>query len=96
MSVKVVRSNDYLEDLWGAWQYHSEWSEESADRIVGQIEAKVSLLGQFPDLGERYPGFGADCRRTLAGRYVIYYRRLADHVRVLRALHGAKRVDRLP
>lgn len=92
MSLKVVRSNDYIEDLVGVWRYHTQWSEGSAERILNAIEAKVVLLGQFPDLGERCPIFGSDCRRTLADRYVIYYRRLDDHIRVLRVLHGARDV----
>lgn len=94
MTVKVIRSPAYLEDLVAIWDFHAAWSAESADRILGEIEAKVTLLGQFPDLGERCPQYLPDARRTLADRYVIYYRRLEDHVRVLRVRHGAERFDK--
>lgn len=95
MPLRAIRTDAYLQDLLAIWDQKAKQSPDRADRIVGQIDGVVSRLEQFPDSGERFPHFGADCRRSLAGEYVIYYRRLDDQLRILRVYHTARQISSL-
>lgn len=91
MKVAVLRTRSYDVDLERVWLYHrDQQSLEAANRTLRQIEERVDLLGQFPEMGERIPQFGNQVRRIIVGRYLVFYEAWDDRVEVLRILHAAQ------
>lgn len=80
-----------LEDIW--LYTRTTWSAAQADRYLRD------LIAAFADLasGAR-PGRAADVRpgyfKELVGAHVVYFRRVAEGVEVIRVLHGRMDADR--
>lgn len=87
---KVARTHQFDRDLVAIWGSLAAHNEEAAERIVARIEAKISTLAQFPELGEATPQYGQHTRRLVEGPYVILYDAAPEHVLLLRAYHAAR------
>lgn len=68
---------------------------DAGARIITKIVWVTKLLAEFPDLGERYPRFGNKVRRTRSGKYLIFYERWTDRIRLMRVIHGSRNLDDL-
>ena len=55
---------------------------------IDKIEQKCVAISVNPALGEASPALGLNVRRSFLGRYIIYYRTLADGIDVLRIVAG--------
>jgi toxin ParE1/3/4 len=58
--------------------------------FVAELQAACNILQDHPQAGVARPDIRPDLRSKPYRRYVIYYRVLADHVRIERFLHGAQ------
>ncbi len=95
MAIPVLRTRSYDNDLEQVWLYKREESLSAADQTLQGIESEVDRLGDFPDLGERCPDFGALCRRPIVNKYLVYYERYDDRLEILRVVHSARDVRSL-
>ncbi|MBB4153822.1 toxin ParE1/3/4 [Sphingomonas jinjuensis] len=91
MSRRIVRSSRATRDLYEVWRYIAEDDVTAADRHIIRIEDKLIFLAQWPNSGALRPHFGRDVRSFVLGRYTILYRPIADGIRVLRVMHGARK-----
>ncbi|GBQ25592.1 plasmid stabilization system [Gluconacetobacter sacchari DSM 12717] len=77
-------------DLLEIALYIAEDNPERAMSFVAELEAKAATAaqhpGSFPARDEISPGL----RVVVHGRYVLFFRELADEVRIVRVLHGAR------
>lgn len=80
-------------DLADIWDYIAEESEERADAFVATIDGKIRILASHPHMGRPRDELVNDLRSWPVGRYVIFYRPLADGVEIIRVLHGARDVE---
>ncbi len=80
-------------DLIEIWDYIAEDSEDRADFFVAKIHAKFLTLAERPGVGRARDELEKGIRSFPVGRYIIFYRPLADGIEVVRVLHASRDVD---
>ena len=79
-------------DLLDIWLEIAETDPAAADRLYDRLEARVNILGQFPESGAARPDIARDARMLVEGSYLILYRIRPDEVQIVRVLHGARNI----
>lgn len=92
---RIVRTYPARDDLRQIWLYVAERNETAADRLIDRFERTLQMLARHPLIGEAVPQFRPDLRRFTVGQYVLYYQPIQNGVRVVRVLHGARKMDDL-
>lgn len=87
---RLVISHDAKLDLVGIFDYVRRERPQAAFRLIDRLVARMKLLRASPDAGELCERLGPEIRRTVVGRYAIYYQAALDDVHVLRVLHSAR------
>ena len=64
-----------------------EWGVTQADRYDAGLENAVQLIADNPDLGRKCDEVKADYRRFGHDRHVIFYRKRAADIFIIRILH---------
>lgn len=73
------------------WAYIAlESSEAVATRFLGAIEDTFKPLLHSPQIGAKRDMFAPGLRVTFNGAYAIYYTSTAEHLVIVRVLHGAR------
>ncbi|WP_408899984.1 type II toxin-antitoxin system RelE/ParE family toxin [Oleomonas cavernae] len=66
----------------------------AADRVLDQIERRVSLLENSPAAGPSRPDIAPTARALVVRPYLVLYRVLPKSVvQIVRVLHGARKID---
>lgn len=94
---KVIFSEIALENLQAIYDFIARDSELYADRAVGKIIRRISILEGQPNIGKVVREFGNPViRELIEGRYRVIYEILSEEeVSVLRIYHGARLLDKL-
>lgn len=80
------------QDLEHIFHYGArEFGVESAVNFLAKFENAFSLLMDF-DIGTACPDVKVGLFRYVVGRYVVFFFRSADEVRIVRILHGSRDV----
>jgi toxin ParE1/3/4 len=66
----------------------------AAARFLDRLEEVCRLLASHPLIGRLRDELRAELRSFPFGRYVIFYRALADGAEIVRVLHGARDLPR--
>ena len=77
-------------DLIDIWLEIAESDPAVADRLYDRLEARVTILGQFPEAGAARPDIAKEARMLVESPYLILYRIRSDEVQIVRVLHGAR------
>lgn len=81
-------------DLLAIGLYIAEDNPDRAESFVAELEAKAAQAaerpGSFPARDDVSPGL----RAARYGRYLLLFRELAEEVRIVRVLHGARDLPR--
>ena len=93
--VQIVKSPRAQTDLVEIWDYIAEDSEARADAFVAKIHEKFLVLAARSGIGRVRSELEKDIRSFPLGRYIIFYRPLADGIEVVRVLHGSRDLDAL-
>ena len=88
--VQIVKSPRAKTDLVEIWDYIAEDSEARADAFVAKIHEKFLVLADRPGIGRLRDELEKDIRSLPVGRYVIFYRPLAEGIEIVRVLHGSR------
>jgi toxin ParE1/3/4 len=73
-------------DLRSIAQYGQlNWGEERTTQYLAEIDGLFRSLVHFPDLGRKLQIVNG--RAIAVGTHIVYYRREANEIRVLRILH---------
>jgi toxin ParE1/3/4 len=67
----------------------------AADRLLDEIEEKLSLLADNPQLGPARSDIAEDCRYVPVGNYLILYRIIPAGIEVVRVVQGSRRLENL-
>lgn len=67
----------------------------TAVSVMARIREKCELLARSPEIGQRRPEFGGDCRSFPVQRWVVFYRITGQAVQIVRVLDGARDIDTL-
>jgi toxin ParE1/3/4 len=91
--VQVIWSPAALREIEHIYRYIAQFNPRAAQNMVMEILAAGDSLETFPHRGRAVPGTQLR-ETTLALPYIIRYRIAADHVRILRVRHSARRPTR--
>lgn len=80
------------DDLLGIALYIAEDRPQRALSFVHELEQTCERLGRSPGIGAPRPELGQGMRMQPHGRYLIFYRRRGQQVRIERILHSARDV----
>jgi toxin ParE1/3/4 len=96
--VQVTRRPAFVDDLTEAYAFLAHRSPTAADRLLDQVEAAVELLSHYPDLGHPREDLRPGLRslRVRPFQHLLFYRRAADEIVLLRLIHGARDLPAQP
>jgi toxin ParE1/3/4 len=77
--------------LVNIWLTIAEHDPAAADRVFDRIEARIAVLGTFPEAGVARPDIAPEARMLVEPPYLILYRQ-TEGVQIVRVLHGARDV----
>lgn len=92
--VRVVFSDESLEDLRGIWDFVAEESERSADRLVTELVDAAESLDIMPERFPEDPDIKGARRRNVR-TWAIIYDADDEVVTILRIVHGGRDLTRL-
>jgi plasmid stabilization system protein ParE len=91
MKIRYEFSETALEDLADIWSFFARVSgDESAQRRVDAIFARVDVMSIFPESGVLHRGKRKNVRRWLVGTYIIFYIFDGECIRVERVLNARR------
>lgn len=82
-------------DLIGIGRYIAEDDPIRAESFVAELESKARQAAERPLSFIAREDLGPGLRAAVHGRYVLFFRELADEVRIVRVLHGARDLGRI-
>jgi toxin ParE1/3/4 len=77
-------------DLDEIYVYIARDNPSAASRWLKKTMERFSWLARNPDSGETRDEVRPGLRCIAHGRYVIYFRKRAGHLEIVRVLHGAR------
>ena len=92
---RVLRTPEARRDLVEIAAYIEGENPAAADRLLDQIEEKLRLLGEFPEMGAPREELRARLRSFPIGKYLIFYFPIADGIEVIRVVHGGRNLRRI-
>lgn len=78
------------DDLTEIFNYIAAYNSDAAKRIIEQITDRFAFLSSNPGAGHRCEDLQPEMRRSVVGKYVVYYKLVDGDVLVLRVLHGRR------
>ena len=82
-------------DLFEIWDYIADDSAARASAFVREIHQKFSTLASNPGLGRIRDDLAEGLRSFPIGRYVIFYRGIAEGIEIVRVLHGSRDMENI-
>lgn len=97
MGSEVFLSPEAEEDLSDVWAYiaRERAARLSADRFIEKLQAKCRAIARSPGIGRAREDLGPGVRSCPLGRYLIFYREVADGIEVARVLSGDRDLEAL-
>lgn len=60
-----------------------------------EIDRLLTMIAQYPDIGEVVEHLSPGLRRFTLGNYLLFYRHADDQIELIRVLHSARDIDQL-
>jgi toxin ParE1/3/4 len=92
--VPVRHTSRARADLLDIWLEIASKNPAAADRLYDRLEARVKILGEYPEIGTARPDIAVEARMLVESSYLILYRIRVGDVQIVRVLHGARDIDR--
>jgi toxin ParE1/3/4 len=92
---QIKRTSLALNDAIETWTFIAKENEAAADKVIDQIDDRIKSLSFMPFSGVAMPFIRPEVRRTVVGRYSVYYRPIENGIEVLRILHERREHDDL-
>jgi toxin ParE1/3/4 len=92
---EVRRTIAAANDVQSIWRYIAVDNVAAADRLVDEIERVLTLIAQFPDMGESVEHLRRGARRLNVGNYQLFCEKIRGGIRLLRVYHAARSLDGL-
>ncbi len=90
---KVRLTQSASNDLVEIWNYIAvdQHSPAAADGIIDEVDAKLLLALEHPNIGELVEQLRPNTRRLIVKkRFLLFYENSSEGILLLRALHGAR------
>src|SRR4051794_19970957 len=82
-------------DLDEAWDFLARRSPKAADQLIDRFVRKARTHAEFPETGRSREDLGPGLRSFVVAPYVVFFRRAADTIEILRFLHGRRDIERI-
>lgn len=87
-------TNKALDDLRSIARYTEKtWGLEQRNRYLSKLDSNFQMLAHEPHLGRACDDIKKGYRKHHVGRHLIFYRRIASRVEIVRILHDSMDVD---
>lgn len=86
----IRRTVQAEEDLIGIWLYIARENPAAADRVLDDIEQRIHLLVDNPQMGRFRPDIAPQLRYFVADKYLLLYRAISNGIEIVRVIHGAR------
>ena len=93
--MKLFKTEQAQEDLIEIWASIGVHNEGAANRLIEQIDARLSLLREFPEMGAPRSDIRIDLRMLVIGEYLVIYRLLPEEVEIVRVVYGRRDIAAL-
>ena len=87
---RVLLSESAEGDLAEIWFSIATGSIDTADQLMDSLQAVMRKLAEQPLMGRARPDLAPDIRSFVHGKFVIFYKAMAQGVGVSRVIHGAR------
>jgi toxin ParE1/3/4 len=77
-------------DLLEIWEYVSRRSEDRANELLSSFREAFDLLVEYPEMGRQREGTPESVFSFVHEGYLVFYRLFAEHVEIIRVLHGSR------
>ena len=93
--VKIVWTDDAIEDLSEIFDYISKDSPPAAKRLANKLIQKVDVLVNFPKSGRIVPEFQDEqIRELIQGNYrIVYHLQSEIEIHITRIHHSARNIS---
>lgn len=86
----IRRSSLAEQDFRDIWRYIAARNPDAADRLLLRIDSKLELYAQNPRMGRARDQLAPGLKSFPVGKYLVFYRIVADGIELVRVLHGAR------
>jgi len=87
-------TNKALDDLRSIARYTEKtWGREQRNKYLSKLDSNFQILAHEPQLGRACDDIKQGYRKHQVGRHLIFYRRIASRVEIVRILHDSMDVD---
>jgi toxin ParE1/3/4 len=94
--MKQIRVSDAARlDRIEIWLHIANDNPGAADNLIEEFDESLWMLAESPGLGRLRPELGLEVRYFPVANYLIFYQEVPDGIRVLRIIHGARRLEGL-
>lgn len=94
--MKQIRVSDAARlDRIEIWLHIANDNPGAADSLIEEFDEKLQMLAESPGLSRLRPELGLEVRYFPVANYLIFYQEVPDAIRVLRIIHGARRLEGL-
>lgn len=91
---EIRKTKKARQDLKNIWQYgFNEWGEEQADLYYDLLEAGISNLMEFPEMGRNREALRMGYRSLQIRRHIIFYTVIESTITIQRVLHERMEPD---
>jgi toxin ParE1/3/4 len=80
-------------DLHDIWLYVAQRDAEAASRLIKEIVRRFRFLRDNPRMGRQQDQLLINLRSLSFKDYLIFYQPFAEHIDILRVLHGSRDVE---
>lgn len=92
---RILRTASAKRDIRSIVEYIAAYNPSAAERWIERLDETFTRIAQFPLIGEQVDHLSAGARRHCFGNYLLFYTPIEGGIRVLRVLHGARRIEDL-
>ena len=92
---RLVFSSAARDDLFVIGLYIAEDDPVRAESFLAELEAKAKRAAERPKSFPARDDIDPGLRVAVHGRYLILFRELEHHVRIIRIVHGARDLNQL-
>ena len=92
---RIVRTHPARDDVRQIWLHVALHNLTAADRLIDRFDRTLRTLARNPLIGESAERYRAGLRRFTVGNYVLYYEPIPEGVRLVRVLHGFRKIDEI-
>jgi toxin ParE1/3/4 len=80
-------------DLEDMWVYLAQNDSLASDLLLAKVLDKFPMLAQFPAMGRSRKELSEELRSFPVKPYIIFYKRMENHIEIVRILHQSRDIE---